>query len=180
MGNLCQDGNGSLIGGGSRIDSLQGCYAWCKASSRCAFFGLTLAPRAPWCIRYAGSCVPRTPVAPADRQYTVYRMLSSTAGAAADSSSAGESIRRRQMDDVSGGGAARGSAVTPPPPEPAPHHCGAAEARCAAAAGRPSSKHRNQIPILSMMTMTPQPDLDSMSHDDARHWVAARWAEWMR
>jgi hypothetical protein len=45
--------------------------------------------------------------------------------------------------------------------------------------GLPSSKQRNQIPILSALTQTPEPDVGSMSRGEAESWMWARWIEWL-
>ena len=63
--------------------------------------------------------------------------------------------------------------------EQAQHHCGREEPTCNAASGQPSSKQRNQIPILAHLTAAPEPDLAAMNYGDAKEWVAKRWTQWM-
>ena len=80
----------------------------------------------------------------------------------------------------------------PPPPQrrgseraeeeggPNPQHCG----RVAPHNGCPgvtaiNTKQRNTITLLSRLTVTPEPDLDSMDYDDAEAWTGAQYRDWL-
>jgi hypothetical protein len=128
--NLCVDA-GALIGSGSALRGVEKCFGWCKADAACRFFSVTQAPlSAPWCIRYT-ACVPRNS---SEAGYETYEMGRDSDGAP-----------RRQLSDAEPTtGHHSGSAAR--------HHCGREESRCNAADGRPSSKQRNQIPILAHLT----------------------------
>ena len=72
-----------------------------------------------------------------------------------------------------GAGAAAAAAV--------PQHCGSvkgAPKQCFGDGARADSKQRNKIELLSRLTRTPEPDLDSMDWNGADRWLASRWREW--
>ena len=63
---------------------------------------------------------------------------------------------------------------------PDPQHCG----RVAPHNGCPgvtaiNTKQRNTITLLSRLTVTPEPDLDSMDYDDAEAWTGAQYRIWL-
>jgi hypothetical protein len=180
MGNLCNDSTSSDFGGGSAAyRTVEACMGWCVKTAGCKFFALSPTAAAPWCIRYTNCTARVDPTG--DATYTVYELQpAGAASAGGDGTGAMIPEFRRQL------GQAAKATPRPPsrpavevPPAEAPH-CGRTEPSCAAAEGQPSSKQRNQIPILSALTQTPEPDLDSMSREEAGSWVRARWAEWLQ
>ena len=184
-GNLCNDSISSDFGGGSAAyRTVKTCMSWCVNTSGCKFFALSpawpLVARAPWCIRFK-NCTPRIN-RQGDATYTVYELLSPGPAAATTASDGGGDTAapgsRRKLGQL-----VKVQATPPPLSSPAETmlHCGRTQqGSCAAAAGLPSSKQRNQIPILSALTQTPEPDVGSMSREEAGSWVRARWAEWLR
>jgi hypothetical protein len=40
-------------------------------------------------------------------------------------------------------------------------------------------KQRKNIRLYSRLTMAPEPDVESMTHDDADRWLGARWHDWL-
>eukprot|EP01052_Picozoa_sp_SAG31_P023465 SAG31_NODE_1936_length_6871_cov_3.385854_5_plen_460_part_00 len=66
-GKLCNDT--TLIGVGSRRDSVGACYDWCAEDSGCRYFGWESDPG--YCIRYSAPCRLRTTD---DPSYTVYQL----------------------------------------------------------------------------------------------------------
>lgn len=172
-GNLCNDSTSSDFGGGSAAyRTVQTCMDWCVKTPGCRFFALSPAARAPWCIRFT-NCTARTD-SQGDATYTVYALVPAPADNASASGDASALVSRRQLDL---------KAEVRPPAVSSPvegQHCGRTERSCAAAAGLPSSKQRNQIPILSALTQTPEPDVSSMSREEAESWVWGRWADWLQ
>jgi hypothetical protein len=167
-GNLCNDSTSSDFGGGSAAyRTVKSCMDWCIKTPGCNFFALSPAVRAPWCIRFS-NCTARID-SQGDATYTVYELVAATAHASASSNTSALQLRR-QLD---------APAKTSPPSSLIEQHCSRAERSCAAAMGLPSSKQRNQIPILSALTQTPEPDMRSMTREEAESWVWARWAEWL-
>ena len=162
--NLCNDTTSNDFGGGSATyRTVEACMDWCVNTSSCHFFALSPTSKDPWCIRYE-KCIPRT--SKVDATYTVYEVISRS-----DNSRFGRKLQSKHT------GKQRGAMGAPSQAAPGTH-CGRNEAKCAATAGRPSSKQRNQIPILSALTLTPIPDMDSMDRIEAAQWIASRWREW--
>ena len=170
-GNLCNDSTSSDFGGGSAAyRTVQSCMNWCIKTPGCNFFALSPTARAPWCIRFT-NCTARTN-SQGDATYTVYKLLPAVEATTMATSDASALKLRRQLSAV--------TTKTPPPSSPTERqHCGRTERSCGAAMGLPSSKQRNQIPILSALTQTPEPDIGSMSRQEAESWVWARWVEWL-
>ena len=54
---------------------------------------------------------------------------------------------------------------------PLAHHC-PREAQV-------TPKQRKNIRLYSRLTMAPEPDVESMTHDDADRWLGARWHDWL-
>ena len=78
----------------------------------------------------------------------------------------------------------------PPPPGhrsleseddgPDPQHCGrVAPHNSCPGVTEVNTKQRNQIRLLSRLTMTPEPDVDTMDYDGAEEWTGDIYRNWL-